>query len=631
MLDSALEGVMTTSARPRRVRFGAFEADLRSRELFKEGRAVKLHQQPFEVLAILLEHPGELVTRDELRRRLWPSDTFVNFDLGLNSAVKKLRDALHDSVDNPRYVQTLPRRGYRFIAAIETDSFSIPPDEPSETAAAAPRAPTIVAAPLSAKKTSFPVSTTVRIAAVVLALVLVGFGFWWISRPSLPVALAVLPLQDHSGNPADEYFADGLTDELISSLELIDGLAPRSRTSSFAFKGHSEPLRDVARQLQVDYVLEGWVRLIGDRVRVEVQFVRVRDERPVWFGRYDRQVSDFIAIEDDIARGIVNSLRLSFGQGRRRYDINVEAHDAYLRARELELHLGFPTVSENVSAFQAVIEKDQTFAPAYAALAEVHAARSQQFRFDAQREIVEMRAAAQKAIELDPLLPEAHQALGIAYARDAQWEQSEKSFRRAIELARSNSEAHRDYALRLLFPLGRIDEALREFRIAERLDPLAPEIQYQMVYVLLAASRFNEAAIHCDKLPEGFWGKSECVGRVRLGQGKTAEAIQVFEAGLRQDRAAGTEIRGYLGYAYARAGRRGDAENLAATMPAINPFNTAVVFAGLGDKNRCLDALERATAAGPYRMAWMLSFPEYAVLRGDPRVSALRKKVGLPE
>ena len=468
-------------------------------------------------------------------------------------------------------------------------------------------------------------------AVIAVLFVLAGLGWWWLIRPSAPITIAVLPLQNLSGDVANEYFADGLTDELIRNLALIDGLAPRSRTSSFAFKASRQPLRDVGRQLQADYVLEGSVLRSGGRLRVDVQLVRVRDDRPLWSGRFDREVTDVVAIQDEISRGIVNSLRLSFGRGRRRYETSFEAYDLYLRARANELQRGFPAMTDSVGAFQAVIAKDPLFAPAYAALAKVHAARSQQFRFDTQREVDEMRAAAEKASELDPLLAEAHQALGVAFARDAQWDRSEKSFRRAIELDRNNADAHSDYALRVLFPLGRIDEALHQFGIAESLDPLAPEIQYQMVYVLLAASRFDEAAIHCGKLPADFWGKDECTGRVRLWQGKTAAAIQLFETAYRHGLHPGSEIRGYLGYAYARAGRRTDAEKLAAAMPPINPLNVAVIFAGLGDKDRCFEALDRATAAGPYRIAWVLAFPEFAVLRGDPRVKVLRKTVGLPQ
>jgi TolB-like protein len=460
---------------------------------------------------------------------------------------------------------------------------------------------------------------------------LLGLGWWAVSRRSAVITVAVLPLQNVSPNPADEYLADGLTDELIHQLSRIDGIAPRSRTSSFVFKGKPREVRDVGRQLGADYILEGSILRRGDQLRVNVQFVRVRDDRALWSGRFDRSMSDILTTQDEISRGIVHSLRLNLGGGQRRYGPNLEAYDLYLRARAMEADSGLRGLSDSVGAFKAVVAKDSLFAPAYAGLAEAHAVRSQQFRFDLPAEVAQMREAADTAIRLDPFLAEAHDALGTALARTAQWKLSEKSFRRAIELEPSNSETHRHYAFQLLYPLGRFDEALREFAIAAETDPLSPQLHFQMVYVLLAVSRFDEAAVHCDKLPAGFWGRSECLARVRLGQGRTADAVDVLETAFRQGQTPGSEIRGLLGYAYARAGRREDAEKIAAMTPSINPFNFALIFAGLGDKDRCFEALNRAVAAGPYRIGWVLAFPEFAMLRGDPRVKALRKKVGLPE
>jgi tetratricopeptide (TPR) repeat protein len=232
-----------------------------------------------------------------------------------------------------------------------------------------------------------------------------------------------------------------------------------------------------------------------------------------------------------------------------------------------------------------------------------------------------MRVAAEKAIRLDPLLSEAHDALGMVHARDGRWEQSETSFRRAIELDPSRSISYGHFAMYLLLPLGRIQEALQQVRVAEKADPLSAEIQYNLAYGLTSAGRYDEAAAHCERLPAGYEARSECLGRARLGQGRIGEAIQVLAA---------TTNRGYLGYAYARAGRREEAEKVAADV-SPNPFNQALVFAGLGDKDRTLEALDRMTVLGPFRIGRALTFPEFALLRGDARVKALRNKVGLPE
>ena len=219
----------------------------------------------------------------------------------------------------------------------------------------------------------------------------------------------------------------------------------------------------------------------------------------------------------------------------------------------------------------------------------------------------------------------------MIYARDAQWGQSEKSFQRAIELDASRSDTRCNFALFLLLPLGRMEEALRQLRAAERSDPLSPVVHYDLAYALHASNRYEEAAAMCGKLPADDPDRSWCLGRARLGQGRIGEAIRILEPAFNRGVTAGSQIRGELGYAYGRAGRREDAEKLMAATPSINPFNQALIFAGLGDKDGIFEALDRAASAGPFRIGRALAFPEFAMLRGDPRVKALRKKVGLPE
>jgi tetratricopeptide (TPR) repeat protein len=241
-----------------------------------------------------------------------------------------------------------------------------------------------------------------------------------------------------------------------------------------------------------------------------------------------------------------------------------------------------------------------------------------------------MRTAAEKAIQLDPLLPEAHAALGMAFARDGQWESSEKSFRHAIALDPNRSESHRDFAKFFFAPLGRGAEAIEQLRLAEKADPLAPDVHNLLSSRLVSAGRYEEAAQHCDKLPPDYRGKTECLGNVRLQQGRTNDAIRILETAYYQGVRKGSELRGVLGAAYVRAGRRNDAERLAAES-AFNPFNQARIYAALGDKDRTFEALDRASVAGPFRIGRALTFPSYALLKGDPRLKALRKKVGLPE
>jgi tetratricopeptide (TPR) repeat protein len=290
----------------------------------------------------------------------------------------------------------------------------------------------------------------------------------------------------------------------------------------------------------------------------------------------------------------------------------VKAYDLYLRARTLEYQRGVPGLSESVDALEEVIAKDASFAPAYAALAAAHAARSGQFRFNVPEEMLKMRAAAENAIRLDPLLAEAHDALGMVHARDARWQLSEQCFRRALEIDPGRSHTRGHFAAYCLWPLGRMREAVEQVREAEKAEPLSADVQAWLGFVLIAAGEYDEAAVHCLKQPANLWSRPECLGRVRLGQGRTREAIEVLEMAFNRGRTAGSEVRGYLGYAYARAGRREDAEKMAAATPSINPFNHALIFAGLGDKDRTFDALDRAAAG------WAFSD------RQSPSVSRIR-------
>src|SRR5262245_32514111 len=305
-------------APPERVRFGVFEPDSRSRELFKQGRKVRLHQQAFQTLALLLEHPGELVTRDELHRRLWPSDTFVNFDLGLNSAVKKVRDALHDSADSPRYVETLPRRGYRFIAPVET--VSLPKREEAALSDGEMEEDSPPALERPPQQTiRWTQHRSVRGGAAVAASVLIALtlqGFVWRRHPLAstvpPVrALAVLPLENLSGDPGQEYFVDGMTEALITNLAQISALKVISRTSVMGYKATRKSLQEIARDLSVDAVVEGAViRMVG-RVRIAARLVEVATGRHLWAATYERIVVEVTSLQSDVARAIADEIRVT--------------------------------------------------------------------------------------------------------------------------------------------------------------------------------------------------------------------------------------------------------------------------------------------------------------------------------
>jgi len=462
-----------------------------------------------------------------------------------------------------------------------------------------------------------------------IALALIAIGLWLWNGRAGAISIAVLPLTNLSADAANDYFADGITDEIIRNFSILDGIAVRSQTSSFAFKGKPHHIREIGRQLDVDYILEGSVLRSGQQLRINAQLVRVRDDFPLWSGRYDRPLTDVFAIQDELSRIIVNQLRLKLGRGRRRYETSVEAYDYYLRARALA-NRGVAGRIESIGPFQQAITRDSSFAPAYAGLAAGYVALSGQHAFNPGRdeELATMQAAAEKAIELDPLLAEAHAALGMARARVGQWKEAEQRFRRAIELDASSSSIRTDFELNVLMPLGRVEEAVREMGAAERADPLSSEVHIVFAYALLSARRYDEATSQCEKASADDPVKNECVGRARTQQGKIADAIPLL--------ANSRNNWGYLAYAYGKAGRRAEAEKLIADASALypsrrGPFQYALAFAGLGDKNKTVEQLEGMANLGPVRLGRNLTYPEFSIVRGDPRVKALRKKVGLPE
>jgi TolB-like protein/Tfp pilus assembly protein PilF len=422
-----------------------------------------------------------------------------------------------------------------------------------------------------------------------------------------------------------DYFADGLTSEIIRNLSIIDAMVVRSQTSSFALKGQPRNIREAGKQLGVDYILEGSVVRQAQKLRINVHFVRVRDDVPVWSARFDRELKDVLAIQDEISRGIVNSLRLTLGRGRRRYQISTEAYDLYLRGLSLPLRHGLSGFSESIEPLDAAVAKDPSFAPAYAALAVAYAFRSGQARFPKEDQVRRMRVAAAEAIRLDPLLPEAHEAMAASHSRLAEWQQAQQSFHRAIELNPGDALPYRHLAFFVLFPMGRIQEALEQFNKALKLDPLGSPLHYEMALALMAAERYTEAEAHCEKV-SAEWAaqKNECLLRARLYQGHVDEVIETVER--ESDR---SWLLAVHACAYARAGRRQDAEQLIAKI--ADPLAQARVLAALGDKERTIKALERAIPEGPIRIGREVAYPEFAGLRGDPRLKAIRKKAGLRE
>jgi TolB-like protein/DNA-binding winged helix-turn-helix (wHTH) protein/Tfp pilus assembly protein PilF len=629
---------MAMPAPTRRVRFGPFEADLRSGELRKQGVKVKLQDQPFQVLSLLLQQPGEMITREELRQKLWAADTFVDFDMGLNTAIKRLRDALGDKAESPRYVETLPRRGYRLIVPVEKveaedpehqqDILPQPIGEPEKIVEGTDSSP-----PAIILKPHHRVSWRVATIGAVLLAALGAVSWWWMVRksPTPPYAIAVLPFQNLGSEPDSDYFSDGLTDEIINNLSLIDGLQVKSRTSSFAFKSKPRNVHDVGSQLGASLILEGSVLRSGDKLRIDSQLIQVSDDSVLWSNRFDRKFKDVFAIQDEISLSIVNQLRLKLGRGQRRYNTDLEAYDLYLKAQTLTRDAPVrdrANLIAGIGLFEQVIAQDSRFAPAYAGLATAYGRLSLTPRyFSPDEAYAKMREASEKALELDPLLAEAYASRGLVYSRDLNWRDSEKAFRRSIELNGNLADSRTDFAISMLFPVGRLEEAVRELRKAVELDPLSVAPRDFLDYVLVSAGRYDEVLDSCRRIIAAHSDESlaeQLYARSLLQKGNLTEATAIFE----KQEHAGTGGPGFLGYAYAKAGRRGEAEQIVAKYPNF-PWVEALVYAGFDDKDRTLKALEKMAAIHDPRVGIYLTYPELALLHGDQRLSELRQKLGI--
>lgn len=594
-------------------RFGVFDLDLRTAELRKDGTRVKLHGQPWEVLVALLENAGGIVTRQQLRDRLWPTDTFVDFDHSLNIAVNKIRDAIGDAAANPRFIETVPRRGYRFIAAVE------------RIARPAPVRPTEGARWSPVNRVSVGV-------AALFVLAVGGFAVRALLRApsSGHHTVAVLPLRNLSPEPDTDYFSDGLTDQIIYDLSIVDGLEVRSRTSSFQFKDKKMAVSDLGRQLNADLLLEGGVLRTAGRFRLTIALVRVKDEVTLWSERYDREMADIFNVEKEVSRSIVNGLRLKAVGGQRRYDTNLEAYDLYLRASALANENG-PGAANATQRFERVIDllgkittADSQFAPAYAMLANAYAHRRGRGR--SRESSMRMREAAEKAIVLDPLLPEAYASLGAVAASELRWRDAESAFRRALELNPNLAQAHEDFAGFVLQPEGRMGESIAQSRKAVELDPLSPSRRLYLAFALIRTGAYAEALsitqpIFDQNSADEFAG--QLTARALFWEGQRDRALAILQR-------LGAPSYGYLGYVDAILGHSHEAEAIADEPDPASARHQVLIYAALGDRDRCFKALQMLAEADDPIADLYPGEPELADLRDDPAMRTFRFQRGLP-
>jgi TolB-like protein/DNA-binding winged helix-turn-helix (wHTH) protein/Tfp pilus assembly protein PilF len=630
---------------PRRLGFGVFEVDLRERQLTKRGLRIRLQEQPFQVLAMLLERPGEVVTRDELRNRLWPN-TVVEFDHGLNKAISKIREVLGDSVESPRFVETVARRGYRFLAGVAVI------DSPDRQREPTPSAPTTAndTAPVDRTDAGAPSKQALRpyIWSLVfgLALVLTASLFWilYSKNESFPKirSLAVLPMENLSGDPSQDYFADGMTDQLIANLGQISALRVISRTSVMTYKGVRKPLAQIAGELNVDAVVEGSVLRSGDQVRITAQLIQVPADKHIWAQSYEGEILDTLVLQNRVARAIAEQIHVTLNGHEQAAlghskTVNPEAYEAYLTGRYYWNKRTADGLKRAIDQFKLAIDKDPNYAQAYTGLADSYALSGdwEYGLLSPDEAFPKAKAAATKALALDNDLAEAHTSLAFVLdLYDWNWELAEREYKRALALNPSYATAHHWYAWDLIV-MGRNSEALAESRKAESLDPLSPIISADLADALCVAHLCEESVQQSRKTLQMHPYFS--VAHYQLGQAFAQkhmhdEAIAELRRAVELS-GGNTAFESKLAYVYAVAGRTDEAMKILKDLegrpsrPASTHAHIALIYVGLGDRDQAMSWLNKAYEArfNPS----ILMRPAFDPIRSDVRFQDLLRRIGL--
>ena len=621
------------------VHFGVFQVDLHSGELYKAGLRVKLQQQPLQVLTLLLERPSVVVTREELRAKLWPTDTFVDFEHSLNTAVRKLRDALGDAAENPIFVETVPRKGYRFIAPVErpaSDALTTPAQTllPQTTPTAEPG---VVAG--NRKRATVLVLTFAMVAGLLGSL---GWKIVRDRRVSLHIrSLAVLPLANLSGDPEQEYFSDGLTEALTNDLGKFSALRVISRTSVMHYKGSKKTVPEIARDLNVDAVIEGTVLRSGNHVRVTVNLIQAWPERHLWAEDYETEAEDLLSVQVNVAQSVARQIQLRVTPPEQSrlssHTVNPAAQDLFFRGLRAR-NSGTAEAAKNaIGYFQQSIQKDPTYAPAYAGLAATYA-EWYPGESGPRETMPKAREAAQKALALDETLPNAHTVMGyIEFCYDWNWADAEKEFKRALELDPNDLSAHNNFARELVI-LGRTDEGLVHMRQAISLDPYSRGGDYP-IWVTYLAHRYDEAEqLATAKIaldPNDPWNHYD-LALVYEQMGKPTESVQEY---LKFESLSGAEPRTIvrLQEAFGKSGARGfwrrhlEDYREAAKSGYVNAGMVAQACARVGERDCAFEWLEKGFQDRSDLMVTLNADPVFDGIRTDRRFQDLIRRVGLSQ
>ena len=601
---------------PNVLRFGVFEFDVRALELRKAGRRIRVQQQPLQILALLLGRQGEVVTRDELRAALWPSDVYVDFDRGLNKAMVKLREALDDSANAPRFIETVPRIGYRFIAV-----------EGSKQAVAMPPKPRYA---------------LLAVAAAVLAVA--GASVWIAVRSprATPIrSIVVLPLENLSGDPSQEYFADGMTDEMTTALAQIGQLRVISRASAMRYKTVRKSAPEIAKELNVEAVLAGSVSRSGNRVRITAQLIDALHDKHLWARSYDGEARDVLSLQDAVARDVAEKIRLNLSpkeQARltRRREVDPQAHEAYLAGLYYWSRRDAIALAKALQAFRRAVAIDPSYAPAYAGIAQCNLTLmyTGDIRGTDARPLV--AAALDKALTLDAGSAEAHTALaGAKLHYEYDWTGAEQEYRRAVVLNPNYATAHVRYS-QLLGAEGRTGEALAHAAEALAFDPLSISTITVWGQQLYRARRYDEAAASLERAVElepnyghAHWN----LAFVYTAQKKFSQAIAEFQKV--EQLKGNANVSGGLGLAYAMAGDKARAKTILdqlvhETSRYVDPWSVALVYTGLGDRDQAFVWLQKAVDDRDAQVAFVNNEPAFDSLRSDPRFGTLLQRMRVP-
>jgi TolB-like protein/DNA-binding winged helix-turn-helix (wHTH) protein/Flp pilus assembly protein TadD len=615
--------MQSPSQQLRRYRFGPFEIDLSEGVLRRQGLKIKLNDKPFQVLALLLERAGHLVTREDVRQRLWPADTYVDFDTNVNRALSTLRHTLDDSYDNPVFIETVPRQGYRFIAPVKTIEEN--------------------------SRRRFVNPFLIAVSAIVLISVLVWTAQIHRTHKAKAsgivrdkVTILVIPFENLSGDPEQEYLSDGLTDEMITRLGQISPahVNVTARSTAMRYKHTQKTVEQIAEERNLDYILEGSLRRQSDRIHITAQLFKAGEQGSLWTEAYDRDANDLLVIQREVADRIAHSLSLEVLPAARTDGIppNPDAYDDYLKGL-FELNKRTRgDLRRSIASFRQAVAKDPKFAPALTALASSYNVAGGWAFLSPAEAYPNAKQAVQRALVLDDSLADAHAVYGeVLHEYEWDWVGAEREYQRALELNPSSADAHKLYG-EYLTHAGRYTEALLEIRKAQQLDPASLVMNAFVCFVYYHVREYDKAIRECDKVVEldsGFMPAHYWRGASEVFAGRYEDAIADFRRASELSE-NGTYFLTWAAFAFALEGRKQKAQEILeklkhnARQVYVSPYGVASVYIALGDRGQAIAMLEKAYQERSADLVFLATAPEFDVLRSDPQFQRMIARIDFP-